>query len=169
MPSRATGWSGSASRSSCFVLVVQPTMMYALDHRYGDATLSYWQEYLGSERQLDTGPLWFVGVLLIFSLAHAATPGRRRGVDRPGLPRHVRTMPSLVLLAGLVAVASFAIRLGYPYGGESGFTDLNYWQWPGCLAAFAVGVVERVWDGSPGSHRPWPGGAAGSRCRPWPR
>jgi hypothetical protein len=124
-----------------FVLAVQPTMMYALDHRYGDATLSYWQEYLGSERQLDTGPLWFVGVLLIFSLAHAATTGRRarRPPVRPPVVR--LTMPSLVLLAGLVAVASFAIRLLYPYGGESGFTDLNYWQWPGCLAAFAVGVV----------------------------
>jgi hypothetical protein len=123
-----------------FVLLVQPTMMYALDHRYGDATQSYWQEYLGAEPQLDTGPFWFVGVLLIFSLAYAAAgqwAGRRSA--RP--PAVTLTLRHLTVLAALVAVSSFAIRLVYPYGGESGFTDLNFWQWPGCLAAFAVGVV----------------------------
>jgi hypothetical protein len=32
-------------------------------------------------------------------------------------------------------------RLVYPYGGDSGFTDLNFWQWPACLAVFAVGIT----------------------------
>jgi fucose 4-O-acetylase-like acetyltransferase len=53
-----------------YVLVVQPTLVYALEHPLGDAPGSYWEEYLGAERQIDTGPLWFVGVLLVYSLGH---------------------------------------------------------------------------------------------------
>lgn len=119
-----------------FVFVMQPTMMYALDHRYGDATLSYWREYFGTDPQLDTGPFWFVGVLLIFSLAYALL----RAVRPETRPRTLE-LRHLVLLAAAVAPASYAARLVYPYGGDSGFTDLNFWQWPGCLAAFGVGVV----------------------------
>ena len=53
-----------------YVLLVQPTLNYALQHPLGAAPGSYWAEYLGSGR-LDTGPLWFVGVLLVFSVGYA--------------------------------------------------------------------------------------------------
>jgi heme/copper-type cytochrome/quinol oxidase subunit 4 len=46
----------------------------------------------------------------------------------------------LVLAAAVVAPASFIIRLIYPYGSESGFTDLNFWEWPACIAVFALGI-----------------------------
>jgi hypothetical protein len=29
----------------------------------------------------------------------------------------------------------------YPYGGDSGFTDLNRWEWPGCAALFVLGIA----------------------------
>jgi hypothetical protein len=29
----------------------------------------------------------------------------------------------------------------YPYGSEAGFSDLNLWQWPACIATFALGIV----------------------------
>ena len=32
------------------------------------------------------------------------------------------------------------IRLAYPYGGESGITDLNLWEWPACIAVFVIGI-----------------------------
>jgi hypothetical protein len=44
-----------------YVFMVQPTLAYALEHPLGNAPGSYGQEYLGAERQIDTGPLWFVG------------------------------------------------------------------------------------------------------------
>jgi hypothetical protein len=120
-----------------YVLVVQPSLVYPLEHTFGDATGTYWQEYLGAERQVDTGPLWFVGVLLVYSLAYAAWcrlagPGRRA----PRAP----TMRTLVVSALVVAPASFVVRLAYPYGGESGFTDLNLWEWPACIAVFVIGI-----------------------------
>jgi fucose 4-O-acetylase-like acetyltransferase len=128
-----------------YVFLVQPTLVYALAHPLGGAPGSYWQEYLGAERRIDTGPLWFVGVLLIYSLTYAGwrawaerTAGRAAAVRRRAPTITLRT---LVLIAAVVAPTSFAIRLVYPYGSESGFSDLNLWQWPACIAAFSLGVV----------------------------
>jgi glucan biosynthesis protein C len=120
-----------------YVFLVQPTLVYAVEHPYGDATGSWSQEYLGAERQVDTGPLWFVGVLLVYSLAYAAWRRLRGPEGRPPPPPTVRT---LVVSALLVAPLSFAVRLVYPYGGESGPTDLNFWQWPACIAVFVLGT-----------------------------
>jgi hypothetical protein len=120
-----------------YVFVVQPTLVYALEHPLGDAPGSYWEEYLGAERQIDTGPLWFVGVLLIYSLGYA---GWRRWTDR-GPRHHAITLTTLTLTALVVAPGSFAIRLVYPYGSESGFSDLNLWEWPACVAVFGMGIV----------------------------
>lgn len=134
-----------------FVLVVQPTLIYALEHPLGTAPGSYWEEYLGEERSLDTGPLWFVGVLLILSLAYAGTTAHRRHRASASLRGPV-TVRDLVVLAAFVAPASFLVRLVYPYGSEAGFSDLNFWQWPACIAAFAVGIrgFRRGWlDGIP--------------------
>jgi glucans biosynthesis protein C len=120
-----------------YVFLVQPALVYAVAHPYGDASGSFGQEYLGADRQVDTGPLWFVGVLLVYSLAYAAWrrlagPGRR--------PTRPPTFRTLVVSALVVAPASFVVRLVYPYGGESGVTDLNLWEWPACIAVFVLGV-----------------------------
>ncbi len=49
-----------------------------------------------------------------------------------------------------MAPASFAIRLEYPYGSDAGFTDLNFWQWPACIAVFALGITaaRQAWTSS---------------------
>lgn len=122
-----------------YVLLVQPTLIYAMAHPLGAAPGSYWEEYLGAEQRLDTGPLWFVGVLLIFSLAYAVVvavrPPPARIAPLELTPRH------LVLVAAAVAPLSFLVRLVYPYGSESGFTDLNLWEWPACIALFSLGII----------------------------
>lgn len=129
-----------------YVLLIQPTASYLLEHALGDAPGGYWQEYLaesGSHR-LDSGPLWFVGVLLLFSLGYAglvAVARRRRPADRLAGPPTRITTPRLAALALAVGGASFAVRLSAPYGSEAGLLDLNPWEWPGCLAAFALGVT----------------------------
>lgn len=120
-----------------YVFLVQPLLVYAVAHPYGGASGSFWQEYLGAEKQIDTGPLWFVGVLLLYSLAYAGWR-RMRGPERRPLP--APTVRTLVVSAVVVAPLSFAIRLVYPYGGEAGFTDLNLWEWPACIAVFVLGI-----------------------------
>ncbi|HET6969105.1 MAG TPA: acyltransferase [Ornithinibacter sp.] len=136
-----------------YVLLVQPILVYALEHPLGNAPGSFWQEYGGPERRLDTGPLWFVGVLLVFSLGHAGwRAGRSRwgGNRGPVGDRREITTRTLALAALLVAPASFAVRLVYPYGSESGVSDLNFWEWPACIAVFALGAAgaRRGWTAS---------------------
>ena len=122
-----------------YVLVIQPAVVYALEHPLGYAPGSYWQEFLGDEHVLDTGPLWFVGVLLLYSLAYAGWVHLRS--PRGAHPRAPIPGTHLAIAAAIVAPASFAIRLEYPYGGDAGFTDLNFWQWPACIAVFALGIT----------------------------
>ena len=128
-----------------YVLLVQPVLVYTVAHPLGVMPGSFWDEYLGEEGRLDTGPLWFVGVLLVYSLGYA---GWRTWADRAGSrklraarPTRTITLRTLVTMAVVVAPASFAIRLVYPYGSEAGPSDLNFWEWPACIAAFALGIV----------------------------
>lgn len=128
-----------------YVFLVQPALVYALEHPLGDAPGSFWAEYLGEEKQIDTGPLWFVGVLLVYSLVYAGWRSwRDPTADRVAPGDHATrpiTLRTLVLVAALVAPSSFAIRLVYAYGSESGFSDLNLWEWPACIAVFGLGIV----------------------------
>ncbi|GAB3262883.1 acyltransferase family protein [Nocardioides dilutus] len=125
-----------------YVLLVQPGLKYALVHQVGSSDGPYrvdsgfWDLYLVQGR-LDTGPLWFVGVLLVFSLAYAGS--RRLTTSRSRSPRDL-TVGRLLLLAAAIAPVSFAVRLLWPYGSESGFTDLNFWEWPACAAVFVLGT-----------------------------
>ena len=88
-----------------FVFLLEPTLTYALEHPLGDAPGSFVDEYLGEEKVLDTGPLWFVGVLLVFSLGYAAwvtVSGREMPVGtalvtlRPGGPTWSTTCAAAV-------------------------------------------------------------------------
>lgn len=125
-----------------YVLTVQPTVTYVLGHPLGDAPGSYWDEYLAEEgsHRLDSGPLWFVGTLLVFSLGYAAWVLLLRSWGRHLASPQV-TVTGLALLAAVVGAVSFAVRVVAPYGSEAGKLDLNYWEWPGCLAAFCLGIV----------------------------
>jgi len=132
-----------------FTFGLWPLLMYALYHPLGAAPGSYWDEFVDESGHLDIGPLWFVGVLLIFSLGYAAWAGLvlrimgvvgppRRGAASP--LRHDVTALRLLLVAGVVAAATFAVRLVLPFASES-FTDLNLWEWPACLALFVLGIA----------------------------
>ena len=122
-----------------YVVVLQPALMYPV-HPPGETPGSYWYELVGAgDKTLDTGPLWFVGVLLIFSLLYAAGRGRGRPTTGgPGVPglrgRH------LVVLAATVAATTFLVRLAIPLGGSNYLVSLNLWEWPGCAAAFGLGI-----------------------------
>jgi hypothetical protein len=123
-----------------FSLPVWPAVLYALYRPLGNASNSYLAELVGtSEEALDTGYLWFVGDLLLFSLAYVAwvtlrhgRPRRRRQVDINA--RH------LVVIAAIVGVATFLVRLAFPFDSER-YVDLNLYQWPECVALFGLGVV----------------------------
>jgi hypothetical protein len=122
-----------------YVVVIQPITVYALEHPLGGAPGSFWAEFLGDEGVLDSGPLWFVGALLVYSLTYAAWVRVRGGTQAPPVPRI--TGRRLALVTVVVAPTSFAMRLIWPYGSDAGLTDLNFWQWPACVAVFVLGLA----------------------------
>jgi glucans biosynthesis protein C len=131
-----------------YVLLIQPLVKYAGAHWIGLPQGGLRQEWFGPQHRLDTGPLWFVGVLLVFSLGYAlwtALVPRPVGAHlaRSAEQREARpiTARTLTVVAVVVAPTSFAIRLLYPYGSESGASDLNFWEWPACLAVFVLGIL----------------------------
>ena len=130
-----------------FTFLIWPALMYALYHPLGAAPGSFGEEYLSDEGYLDTAHLWFLGVLLIFSLAYAGVAVLRRrpaGAETADAVAEARVsdirLAHLAALAAATAAATFLVRLAFPYGSEW-FADLNFWEWPGCLALFGLGVV----------------------------
>ena len=123
-----------------FCLLLWPALLFALYRPLGNAPNSYWNELVGtSEEALDTGYLWFVGDLLLFSLAYVAWVRLRGGQVPHQAAREVR-LGHLAGLAGAVAVATFLVRLVFPFDSQR-YVDLNLYQWPECVALFALGVV----------------------------
>lgn len=114
-------------------LLLWPALEYALYRPLGHVRGSFWAYLRGSFP--DPGPIWFLGVLLLFSLGYAGVRAMRR--NRP--VRRPLSMPVLVGVAGLVAVGSFVVRLAWPYGADTPL-KLNEWQWPECLALFVIGI-----------------------------
>jgi hypothetical protein len=146
-----------------YVAALQPVVVYALERPFGVTRRSFFFELLGSPPQVDMGPLWFVGVLLIYSLAyagwvalrgHCATQARPRRAPREVVLAH------LLLAGAVVAPTTFLIRLSYPIGDETLLGGFNFWEWPACITAFTFGVF--------GFRRGWlvavPGHLAG-QCR----
>jgi hypothetical protein len=134
-----------------YSFLLWPALLYALYRPLGNAGGSYWSELIGTrEEALDTGYLWFVGDLLLFSLVYAAWAAFRRSLRsghhgdprgrEPGRPAGVVRFGHLLVLAVVVAVTTFAVRLVFPFDSQK-WVDLNLYQWPECIALFALGVV----------------------------
>jgi surface polysaccharide O-acyltransferase-like enzyme len=127
-----------------WVLVIWPLLMAGMQGAVSEPT-SYSRELLHGEPLLDTGPMWFVELLLLYSLAYAAWrqwgPPRAESDDRP--PPLGRT---LVGLAVGISVATLLVRLVFPlFSGQ--IAHLQLWQWPQYLAMFGLGIVaaQRGW------------------------
>jgi fucose 4-O-acetylase-like acetyltransferase len=91
----------------------------------------------------DAGPLWFVGVLLLYSLGYVAWRAVRPA--RPGPPSELR--PALLVgFATVIALGNMVVRLWFPMNSDQPLSA-HIWQWPQCLALFVLGLMcaERGW------------------------
>jgi len=119
-------------------------------------------------RGMGTGPLWFIQVLLAFSiltaLVAAVVPAAARKAARTGEPRPLRPGPTFLALIGLglgVGAISFAVRLRFPIGAAVSNLQLgNFTQY---IVFYVLGIavnrrdfLERFAALSP---RPWYWGA----------
>lgn len=124
-----------------FLLLVYPAVEWA-----GEGGSQPLVTYLrGALRGLDPGPLWFVLVLLIYSVVFVAV--RRVWPYRPRDAARVTSVGRFLLtLAAVVAVTTFLVRLWFPVDSFQVFA-LHLWQWPQCAGLFVLGTTaaERGW------------------------
>ncbi|MGZ4148777.1 MAG: acyltransferase family protein [Actinomycetota bacterium] len=138
-----------------YTLVVWPLTEYATLEPFLHRG-SYWRSFADTDPILDNGPMWFVGVLLLFSLALVAWrsvwPPRSETASGPLRWRH------LLLLSLAVGICTFVVRLAMPADSNQPL-NLHLWGWPEYAAMFGLGVVaaRRGWL------RPVPGALA-RRC-----
>src|SRR4029453_16141917 len=137
-----------------YTLLLWPLFEFALLEPYLHRG-SYW-DYLGdTDPVLDNGPMWFVGVLLIYSLGYVVW---RTRVPRPVISSGSLGGRHLLILAAAVAASTFLVRLVFPIDSGQPL-NLHLWQWPACVVMFGLGVVAA----RQGGLRPVPGGAGA----PW--
>ncbi|TWP46906.1 acyltransferase [Lentzea tibetensis] len=119
-------WAASA-------LLVWPFFLWVA-YRGAGRDVSFWWVLTHRDPLLDSGSLWFVLVLLIFSVGYAALTFRKTDGTTLLARRHV------VRVTVLVALTTFAVRLVFPArSGQIG--DLHLWWWPQCLGMFALGIA----------------------------
>jgi glucans biosynthesis protein C len=127
-----------------FVAFIDPLTGY-LGDLAEDQAPGLWGQLAPSSKARDVGPLWFVAALLTFSLVYAAwrwwrpAGGGGKPAERPR---------QLLVAAVVIAVGSFAVRLRWPWTGDT-FLVLRWPEWPQGAALFTLGVVwgERGWLG----------------------
>ncbi len=90
----------------------------------------------------DTGPMWFVAVILLFSLGYAAWRHWRPA----GSPRAVPLTRYLVGAIGAIALLSFVVWQWSSLTDESWY-NLKWAQWPqgGVLFLLGIWAEERAW------------------------
>jgi surface polysaccharide O-acyltransferase-like enzyme len=128
-----------------FSWVINPLFVYAFF--FQNIRMPFWRffpgEYFKTGPLIGAGPLWFVEVLLIFSLVYVLW--RLLVRSRPANPAAEMRFPgngSIVLFALLLGVAGFLVRLVFVMGAYN-FEPLNL-QFPffaQYIALFVVGLI----------------------------
>jgi hypothetical protein len=124
-----------------FTLLLWPLTIYAIREPFLHRG-SYWWWFIHADGFPDNGPLWFVGVLLIYSLGYAGWRAwRRDDPDEGGQEGRVPLRSGMLVgLGACIAVASFFVRLQFPANSPQA-VNLHLWEWPQCLGMFGLGVV----------------------------
>jgi hypothetical protein len=119
-----------------YTLVVWPLLEFALLEPFLHRG-SYWRWFSDTDPVLDNGPMWFVGVLLLYSLGLVAWRRWRPAMPSPSRQITVRKLAALSLAVG---VTTFLVRLVYPADSNQ-VLNSHLWAWPEYLAMFGLGVA----------------------------
>jgi hypothetical protein len=119
-----------------FTVLVWPLFMW-FAYRAAGHQLSYWQAFRGRTPFLDSGPLWFVQVLLYASFGYALWTWRGWGRRFQGIT--VRG-GHVIVTAVAITAATFLLRLIFPARSQQ-VLDLHLWWWPQCIGMFCFGAL----------------------------
>jgi hypothetical protein len=119
-----------------YTLLAWPLLEYAL-HEPLLHERSYWQSFLDTDPVLDNGPMWFVGVLLLFSLGLVAW---RRLLPPPASQNRELQWRQLLLISVAIGVSTFFVRI-FLQADSGQPLNSHVWAWPEYLAMFGLGVA----------------------------
>lgn len=127
------------------LLVVGPFLSYGLGITvwgFNGSVWAYIGQYWKNYKGLDTGPLWFVEALLIFSVVYAlwwwlARPPAQ-AVRREGAAPGNMAVAIFALAVGLI---TFVVRIWLPVGWIFAPLGLQFPHFPQYISLFAVGTI----------------------------
>lgn len=120
-----------------FTFVFWPPVSFYLDRLAGHREVSLGDAFVSAVTDPDPSYLWFVEVLLLYTLAYALWRTRFGTTVRPG---QRLDLAHLLGLGAAIAVLSYVIRVWFPLG-SSQYGELHLSQWPQYLVLFGLGVM----------------------------
>jgi glucan biosynthesis protein C len=127
------------------LLVVAPLVSYGLGITIWGFEGSLW-EYIGAYWKgyelLDTGPLWFVEALLMFSVVYTlwwwlVKPPRRTAAKEVPTPGNV----AIAIFALTVGLITFVVRIWLPVGWIFAPLGFQFPHFPQYIGIFVVGII----------------------------
>jgi fucose 4-O-acetylase-like acetyltransferase len=127
------------------LLVIAPLVSYVLGITIWGFEGSFWayiEAYWKGYELLDTGPLWFVEALLMFSVVYAlwwwlAKPPTRTAANEDSAPGNV----AIAVFALVVGLITFAVRIWLPVGWSFAPLGFQFPHFPQYIALFVVGII----------------------------
>lgn len=131
-----------------YIFVMMPLMRYIVyicthvDRRPLEAPAPFlWRQI----RYFESGPMWFVAVLLGISLLYVAWSMLRRGQPETNVVRPMSPL-DIATASAAIGILTFVAHLVWPINSFQPLS-LHVWQWPQYFVLFAFGVVS--------AHRGW--------------
>ena len=127
------------------LLVIGPLLSYGVGITVWGFEGSFWTyigDYWRQYRAPDTGPLWFLEALLIFSTVYALWWGvarpRAHSVRREGAAPGNRAIAVFALAVGLI---TFVVRIWLPVGWYFAPLNLQFPHFPQYISLFILGTI----------------------------
>ncbi|RFU61152.1 acyltransferase family protein [Peribacillus glennii] len=121
-----------------YIFVLGPAITYFAHFSDSMSLLTYYQREVLTFNTIHIGPLWFVEALLIFNILYGLCRScfLKKSAGRK-LP--FPNTKKLILLAVLLGITAFAVRLFYPVG--TGPLGLQFGYFPSYIFLFAAGIM----------------------------
>ena len=126
-----------------YAVCIDPVIKYALRASvsgYTGSLLEFYREAAATLPRVGVGPLWFVEILLIFSVAYVVVRLARRR-DPVAAVADVPGFASLASFAAVLGVVSFGVRIAMPIGGSIPFPHIQPPFAAQYLALFPLGAI----------------------------